>query len=126
MNVPDPVELDDPRRYLQRTLKDDVPTEICANDASNGPSNVAFRAVDVLRSTWTQDWSLEWDELLDLKAFPTPVHVAAIEIVAPSLSVQPLASQSYVVNAMSVDATLTDASLLTVTLPEFSVHPNDS
>ena len=31
MNVPDPVELDDPRRYsLQRNLKDDVPTEICA------------------------------------------------------------------------------------------------
>ena len=126
MTVPDPVELDGPRRYLQRTLKDDVPTEICANDASNGPSNVAFRAVDVLRSTWTQDWSLEWDELLDLKVFPTPVHVAAIEIVPPSPSVQVLASQSNVVKAMSVDARSTDVSLLTVTLPVFSAQPKDS
>ena len=126
MNVPDPVELDDPRRYLQRTLKDDVPTEICANVALNGPSNVAFRAVDVLRSTSTHDWSLEWDELFDLKVFPTPVHVAAIEIVPPSPSVQVLASQSNVVNAMSVDARSTDVSLLTVTLPVFSAQPEES
>jgi hypothetical protein len=111
---------------LQRILKDDVPTEICANDASNGPSKVAFRDVDLLRSTSTQNGSLEWNELLDLKVFPTPVHVAAIEIVPPSLSMQELASQSIVVNAMSVDATPTDVSLSTVTLPELSVHPNVS
>ncbi len=126
MNVPDPVVSSGPRCYLQRTLKDDVPTEICANVALNGPSNVAFRAVDVLRSTSTHDWSLEWDKLFDLKVFPIPVHVAAIEIVPPSLSMQSLASQSNVVNAMSVDARSTDVSLTTVTLPEFSVQPEES
>ena len=119
------VELDDPRCYLQRIRKDSVPTLIDANDASNGPSNVALRAVDLLWSTSTQDGSLKWELELDLKVFPIPVQVAAIEI-APSPSVQSLASQSCVVNAMSVDARTTDVSLLTLTLPEFSVQPNDS
>ena len=45
MNVPDPVELDDPRRYLQRILKTTCRLR-SANVALNGPSNVAFRAVD--------------------------------------------------------------------------------
>ena len=114
------------RYSLQRNLKDDVPTEICADDASNGPSNVAFRDVVLNLSTSTQTGSFEWTEVLDLKVFPTPVHVAAIEIVPPSPSMQASASQSTVVNAMSVDATPTDVSLSTVTLPEFSVHPKDS
>src|SRR6185436_10699307 len=100
--------------------------EIDANVASNGPSNVAFRDVDLLLSTSTQIGSLEWNELLDLKVFPNPVHVAAIEMVPPSLSVQSLASQSCVVSAMSVDARTTELSLSTLTLPEFSVHPDDS
>ena len=125
LKVSAPVELDDPRCYLQRILKVDVPTEICASVASNGPSNVALRAVDLLWSTSTQDGSLKWELELDLKDFPIPVQVAATEIV-PSLWVQSLASQSCVVNAMSVDARTTDASLLTLTLPEFSVQPNDS
>lgn len=126
LKVPAPVELDDPRRYLQRSRKDSVPTLIDANVASNGPSNVALRAVDLLLSTSTQDGSLKWEVWLDLKVVPIPVQVAATEIV-PSLSVQsPLAPQSCVVNAISVDARTTDVSLLTLTLPEFSVHPNDS
>ena len=49
--------------------------------------------------------------MLDLKVFPTPVHVAAIEMVPPSLSMQSLASQLTVVNAMSVDARSTDGEL---------------
>jgi hypothetical protein len=121
-----PVEPDDPRRYLQRIRKDSVPTEIEANDASNGPSNVALREVDLLLSTSMQDGSLKWEFELDLKVLPTPVHVAAIEMVPPSPSVQSVASQSCVVNAISVDARTTDVSLLTLTLPEFSVQPNDS
>src|SRR5690242_9026903 len=113
-------------RYLQRILKVDVPTEICASVASNGPSNVAWRAVDLLWSTSTQDGSLKWELELDLKVFPIPVQRAAIEMLPPSPSVQSLASQSRVVNAMSVDARTTDVSLLTLMLPEFSVQPDDS
>ena len=126
LKVSAPVELDDPRRYLQRNRKVSIPTEIDANVASNGPSNVAFREVDLLLSTWTHDWSLKWDELLDLKVFPIPVQVAAIETVPPSLWVQSLASQSRVVNAISVDTRTTEASLSALTLPEFSVQPDDS
>ena len=125
--VPAPVELRDPRRYLQRIRKDEVPTEICAKVALKGPSNVAFRAVDLLRSTSTQNGSLEWKLLLDLRVFPIPVQIASTEMVPPSLSVQtskPM--QSSVVKLISVDATLTDVSLLALTVPGFSAQPKVS
>jgi hypothetical protein len=43
---------------LQRILKDENPTEICASVALKGPSNVALRAVDLVLSTSTQNGSL--------------------------------------------------------------------